>query len=289
MIKGLMTRNFDKDYRANEFGLLINANVVRLEWKRLEPEQGVFSGAQLALVEEASRLGPVRLRINGGTEAPDWVVKDNNPFPYHEGQAGITHDCPQWWNDSYIEAWEAMMLRVYNEVGMFVTDVAQSGGGTRYSEPFIRSVWHNKEVFNQIGFDFGVDEKALNRFQALMTRIWRHKQLSMSVLAWQYMEGGKPKASMDRSIAAVMRWNPDSIGAHDLREVPGAARLARWDSMYATGIPMYFQTASPQRIGDWEKALSTGLLYNAQNIELPWNFTTYDYQTLAKYAWAYKG
>jgi len=59
--------------------------------------------------------------------------------------------------------------------------------------------------------------------------------------------------------------------------------------MEATGIPLYFQTASPTRIGDWEKALQTGLSYGARNIELPYNFETYDYGTLGDFAAEYLG
>jgi len=288
LIRGLMTRNFTKDYEYNKFGMLISANVVRLEWKDLDKNPG----AAYASVKKAAQYGPVRLRVNGGTEAPVRIINDNDPFDYHEGSLGDTYLCPQWWNDNYIDEWAFMMLGLHDNVGEHVTEVAQSGGGTRWSEPFIRSVWSNKDTFNDIGFDFAVDERALNMFYALMREIWAEKTLVVSVFSWQYMEDDRPKSSIDRSIEAIERWQPDLIGAHDLRENPGASRLEHWDKMKATGIPLYFQTAQPdstvkEYIGDWTKALDYGLEYGALNIELPRTFNRWDYDTLGEYAWSY--
>ena len=178
-----------------------------------------------------------------------------------------------------------MMLRLFNDVGEYVNDVAMTAGGARYGEPFIRSVWQNKNVFNNIGFDYTVDSEALDRLYAVMRHIWRDKALSLSVFSWQYMENGKPKSSLSRAINRVAEWKPDIIGAHDLREVPGAARKARWDAMAETGVPMYFQTAAPARIGDWTAALEIGKQYGASSIELPHSFDAWDYERLGDFAW----
>lgn len=294
-ITGLMTRNFEKDYgkASPEHKEVISGNVVRIEWRDLQPTESGFSLEVLDAVYRAAEVGPVRLRINGGTEAPDWVKRANQSFHYIEGQKKIVYDCPRVWNDHYIGAWDAMMSYVYNEVGEFVTEICQSGGGFRYSENFIRGVWvkldddslRNQDTFNEIGFNFDVDREALDRFNTIMRSIWFDKPLVQPIFPWQFMEDGRPKSSLDRTFEAIERWQPDVIGPHDIRYPLDPGRQVTYQRMVQTGIRPYGQTSAPNNIGEQYKAVAMGIeTYGMQSIELPWDFINWDIVELRKLA-----
>ena len=294
-ITGLMTRNFVKDYEPAPpaYQEVITGNVVRIEWKDLQPIEGAFSLEVLDAVYRAAQVGPVRLRINGGTEAPNWVKRANQSFPYVEDQKKLVYDCPRVWNNHYIGAWGVMMSYVYNEVGEFVTEICQSGGGFRYSESFIRGVWaklddgslRNQDTFNEIGFNFDVDREALSRFNTIMSSIWFDKPLIQSIFPWQYMEDGRPKSSIDRTFDAIESWQPDVIGPHDIRYPLDPGRQVTYQRMVQTGIRAYGQTSAPNNIGEQYAAIEMGIdTYGMQSIELPYTFKSWDLAELQRLA-----
>ncbi len=284
-MNGLVTRNYVKDYPDNKHAVLLSGNVVNLTWLAIEPEPGIFDYSFIETVGSAADVGWVKLRILGGSNAPSWLIDRCEPFPYVEGQSGRTHRMPRWWTDEYVHRWEYMMRVVAHAAGSRVDVVAQTGGGTVYGEPFIRSPWQNRGVYNEIGFDLDVDTTALDRFNVVIREVWDSHRIAQSVFPWQYVDNGTPGQSLAYALDATKRWQPDVAGSHDLRETPGVVRRQTWDEIAALGIPTYFQTAHPGKIGDWEKALDWAVGYGAEYVELNRGFTSYDFAQLGGYAW----
>ncbi len=284
-MRGLVTRDYQKDYPDSKHAMLLSGNVVRFLWKNIEPEPGVFNYGFIETVEGAAGHGSVKLRILGGSNSPAWLVDRCEPFPYVEGTSGRTHRMPRWWSDEYLHRWEYMMRVVEQGIGNLVEVVAQTGGGTVYGEPFIRSVWQNKDMYNRIGFDLTVDRTALDTFNDIVRKVWKGQQIAQSMFQWQHMADGQPRQSLDLSLEATARWQPDLVGAHDLRETPGAPRKEMWDRMAALGLPLYFQTARPSKIGDWRKALDFAVGYDTEYVELNRDLESYDFAELGGYGW----
>lgn len=288
MIQGLMTRGFERDWKDDKYSLLLRGNVVNLSWSELQPKSnGPLAPAAVDRINRAAEVRPVRLRVLGGTNSPEWVKTLAKAFPYHEDQGDDDYTCPQWWLDSYIDAWEELQLRLYNVAHDAVSEVCQTGGGTRYGEIFIRGPWTNKDEYRRLGMDFETDSHALDRFYGIAKNVWHDTPIVVALYKWQFMEDGRPKASMDRAFEAVERWNPDIIGTHNFRADYDSDKGV-YDEMKATGKRLYYQTAEPARFKDWEGGLKVGLKYGARSVELPHHFRTFDYEKLAELAYQYE-
>lgn len=287
-LTGIVTRDFAKDYPDNKYALLFGGNVVLRYWKDIEPEPGVFNPAEFDKVREAAKHGPVGLRILGGSNSPDWLFGGYvDYFDYIEGTSGNVYDMPMWWTAQYQHRWEYMLRVVEREIGHLVDVIYQTGGATVFGEPFIKSPWENKDIYNDLGFDWAVDRDALNRFYTIAETVWPRQRVAVSVFPWQYIDtDGRPRSSLNGTKDVIDYWQPDLIGANDLRETPGQDRLDTWIWMEQTGIPLFWQTAQPNKIGDWHKALKWTADFGGEYVELNREFETYDFAELG--AWAYQ-
>src|SRR5205814_8510894 len=59
---------------------------------------------------------------------------------------------------------------------------------------------------------------------------------------------------------------------------------AMYDAMHALGPTIDFQTAAPERIGDWEQCLQWAIAQGASSIELNRGYPRYDKDTLRAFA-----
>ncbi|KKL57375.1 hypothetical protein LCGC14_2236010, partial [marine sediment metagenome] len=256
-----------------------------LNWNKIEPEPGVFQQAEFDKVREAAKVGPVGLRLLGGSNSPPWLARTVTYFTYTEGTSGGTFYMPVWWEAEYQHRWEYMLRVVEREVGHLVDVFYQTGGATVYGEPFIRSPWQNKDAYNNLGFDWAVDRSALEALYDIAVRVWPRQRIAVSVFPWQYMKNGQPRSSLGPTSSFILDLMPDLIGANDLRETPGQPRLNTWIWMEQTGIPLFWQTARPPKIGDWRKALEWTIDFGGEYVELNRDFETYDYAELGAWGW----
>jgi len=290
--QGLMSRDYDLSWPSNQYENALVGSVYHFEWREFEPNRGdyqesIFQGIRDAAADAAAlgKGGGVRLNMLGGTQSPQWVKDISDPFPYVEAQAGFSYTCPRWWYDTYQQAWNETFRAIRAEVGEHIAEVRMSGGGTRYGEPFIRSIWANQDALRAVGYTYDIDFEALSNFVTIISCAFPNALMYLSCFPWQsFNSAGNPVASMEATLNAIDAWSIDIVGSHDLREVPGTDRLNTWQALHDTGLPMYFQTAAPARIGDWTKALDYGIQFNARNIELVNAFQDYDYDTLMSYA-----
>ena len=283
---GLWTRNYAKDYPSDRYAQLLNGNVCLLTWAKIEPQPGVFDIPYLMQVAEAAQHGQVGLRILGGANAPTWMKHKVPSFTYVEGVSRDEYTIPQWWNGEYMHRWEYMLYVVHSFIGKFVDVIYQTGGATVYGEPMIRAPWQNTQVYNEMGFNKEVDTLALSAFYNSMSAAWYDTDVAVSCFPYQGMVDERPHVSLQQSIDFVEVWQPNLAGFNDLREDPGKERLAAWEAVWKLDIAMFFQTANPKKIGDWEIALAHASEYGAKYVELNRDFTDYDYEKLGDHAYS---
>ncbi len=277
-MRGLITRDV-KDYNGLDKRSVLLGNTVLAKWKDIEPEEGRISED---FVEMVRSYGQVNLRILGGYNAPTWL--DVNKFTYIEGVSGVQYSMPYWWDEEYMTAWDVLNLRLANLLGPFVDTIHLTGGGTLYAEPFIRSIWANKDTM-PIGGDR--DLEALFRMHVQQQAAWKYNNSALSLHPHQYLNNlGRPRSSLDAAMSHALEVAPTYVGAHNLRENPTSAMLDQWDALAQLPFSVYFQTANPKQIGDWRLAMARGLTYHPQFVELNKDLDTYDVEDMVTYTHA---
>jgi len=276
-MNGLITRDV-KDYDpTNSRSAILGGNTILVKWSDIEPTEGQIDPNFL---EHVRSFGTgINLRILGGASAPTWL---NVPtFTYNEGVSGRAYDMPYWWTERYMSAWEVLNLRLENMLGVWVDTIHLTGGGTLYAEPFIRSVWANRDTL-PIGIE--EDQAALLRMHKQQTEAWPYGYTALSVHPWQGLSAtGTPISSLPLAVEHALAVKPTYVGAHNLRENPTAAMLAQWDAIKELPFKAYFQTANPTKIDNWVKALDRGMAYEPVFIELNRDLKTYSVEAMVDF------
>jgi len=76
-----------------------------LRWADVEPTRGA--------VVLPARVGPTRLTIRGGTDAPRWLAEQTGTVPVVQPLTErLLGHAARWWHPAYVEAWAALHVRL---------------------------------------------------------------------------------------------------------------------------------------------------------------------------------
>ncbi len=181
-----------------------------------------------------------------------------------------------------------------------VSEVTLARCGTRYSEPLIRqsSVELNRRAALSNGYTYVADYTCLTneidmfdaRNIAKTGKLFKNTRVSFAVNPYQAFSPPSGRTA-NQDTLNLMDYCRSRLGK---RCVLGnnSIRFPEKDDAYtaiyskqkALGKPLYYQTATPVKIGDWQKTLEWAVQQGASSVELNEAYISYDKTALSLYA-----
>lgn len=271
---------------------VVNCSVVKADWSALQPTAGGPIAPNNVIDEaiaEADRLNAadpgldlrLKLRVYAGLAAPDWSKQlDGPPVTLKDPQ---THEVigtvPRFWTDRFGAAYENLMEQLaarYDDTPVLL-EVVVSRCTTQFAEPFLRQAndRDNRAAYEAAGYTVEQD-KACHRTQLRThARLWQHTRSSVAFSPFQTFDGGgvyQDEAFTERMMdyCRTELGSRCVLGNNTIRSpLPGGNYPAMYQKIAALGRPIYFQTATAAKIGDWRATLDWAVRQGAAMVELP--------------------
>ena len=290
-IKGLLDRNRMPPAALHPYfgGFVVNAY-----WKELQPsfdgllaDNNVIDQAirQIRQTPSANHM-KLKIRIFSGQYAPEWV-KNLGEGPVYVGDKydGVgAKAVPRWWEDEY-QAKYASLLEQLSARYDTVPEVAEftiSGCMTIYAEPLLRSVALESNRVNLLRAGYTANKDMTAQRKTIRAhRVFRQTHSSIALNPYQYVtEEGEGVISLDSTVALlneayeVLR-GKIVLGNNSLR-IPlsylGPKYASMYAAMFAKNTNVYFQTATPERVGDLAATLQWAIDSGVNYVELPYGY-----------------
>lgn len=266
--------------------------VVNVYWDKVQPNNG--SEFNTASIEEqlAKSHYPdsrVRMRVFAGRFAPDWVKREVGNIPWVEAEDTKvgSYQLPLFWTDAYSVRYNAFMnkLAARYDDDLRVAEVTLSKCMTTYAEPMIRQISNRTNVDNALraGYTYQADVDCLRNNIDNVAAHWSKTRFDIALNPFQGFNrpAGQTPNTVTLEILSYCRQKLGIrcvLGNNSLRST--VALGENYDEIYAAmkaaGGPIYFQTATPQKIGDYKATLQKAVDLGAWSVELNASYSTYD-------------
>jgi hypothetical protein len=280
----------------------LQAGAIEVKWSDLEPSgPGLVAGNPIdAAIAAAGCQTPLRLRVQAGIAAPEWVkqasggdVSVTNPFDGSTGTVG------RFWTDSFRQSYDHLqseLAAAYDSVPN-LDEVVVSRCSMFYPEPFLRGTSVKSNVTNLLaaGYKLATDQQCqLEEIDSSVSH-WTTARVGVSFNPYQVINADGtvgPSESYTEQVMGYCRYTAGSrcvLENDSIRDpisglpslygqmysaMSGAAgpvhvTVGGLDVMVALGAPLAFQTAVEANIGDFWGTLIWARQHHAASVELP--------------------
>ena len=278
------------------FRQVITNWVVDVAWSQLQPEAGGPIAANNPIdqaVSAAQQAGmSLKLRVRAGVDAPEWAkqlggtsINAQDEFNGGSGTIG------RFWLPAFGQAYEDLQRKLaarYDSVPQ-ILEVSISRCTTFTAEPMIRqgkSVKTIQALF-AAGYSVAADQQCQSE-QIDAHAVWASTRSGLTLNPYQSLSPDGSYQSDAAFSAAMMRHCRDVLGArcvlenHSIRWPPKSepSYVQLYRDMKAAGPPFSFQTATPDRIGDWQQTLKWAAQFGDNSVELNVGYPKYDLNEL---------
>jgi hypothetical protein len=276
---------------ADMFPGLLGGIVINATWSALQPLQAgaldfTAIDSALALVRTYNAANPsaplgVKLRVYGGTNAPDWAKAIGGPINIVRNMAG----CPNppcnltigaYWTTGYIAAWRAFqtLLAARYDTEPLIHQVAVTSCASQTDEPFV-STSDTGSRANLM--DAGLTDTAQ---QACLTGAiddygaWTNTLIDYTFNVYVKVGGGGTVPAFTTTVMDLCR---STLGPrcvldnHALSYPPNPSDALVYSNMQSATVkgPINFQTQAPNGFAcEWTGTIAQGVAYGASAIEV---------------------
>lgn len=285
---GLMTRGVPSSTEAPYLG----GFAVVIDWREVEPARGRYDFAFIdARVATARKYGMgVRLRVNAGTQAPDWAKGIGGaPVKAYDHQRNVETTIGRFWTPAYQSTWRELQSTLASryDANPTVREVNVSGTGVLSSEVMLLMATDkvpstgltNGHYWLAAGYTEAQRQAALSGDIEFMATAWPHTRLDLCLHPMQTLDAaGRVTSSVPTTMAVFDRARAAHPGLHAFHTGYGipiitglkAEPRAVYDAVFARRAPFDVQTlnidagiGAPATVLPW--AADHGML----SIELP--------------------
>ena len=288
-----------------DFAGVVDAGVVNVAWADLEFEPGrlvvpnaiddaiEIVGARRGLDGDGPRVA-LKLRVTAGIDAPEWAKRiggDPIALPLPDGPGATIG---RFWLPEHMAAYADLHRRLADRYDALevVREVTIAGCMTRYAEPLVRGATNAATLDALVDGGLTLEaDRTCQEQQLLAHRPWRLTRSSLALNPHQAVggsgDGGTWHVDLDFTLS-LMRRCREVLGArcvlanNSIRWPPVRGAYAEmYAEMAKAGPPIVFQTATPDRIGDWQRTIAWAADQGATAVELNRAYPTYDRDALA--------
>ena len=271
---------------------VVNCFVVQADWSALQPTQGgpiasnnVIDQA-IASVNQQNAANPglnlrIKLRVYAGVAAPDWAKQlDGPPVTLKDPQTGaLIGTVPRFWTTRFGAAYDNLMqqLAARYDNAPALLEVAVSRCTTQFAEPFLRQANDpdNRAAYLAAGYTTAQDEACLQAQIDTHARLWQHTRSGLAFSPFQSFDSSG--VHQDEAFTEqMMDYCRSVLGSRCVLgnntiswPLPGGNYTSMYGKIAALGGPIYFQTATAAKIGDWQATLDWAAQEGAGMVELP--------------------
>ena len=285
---GLMTRGIPSSVERPYLG----GFAVVADWREVEPARGRYDFSFIdARVGSARSFGMgVRLRINAGTQAPDWAKAIGGaPVPTYDHQRKVSTIIGRFWTPSYQAAWRELMatLAARYDANPTVREVNVSGTGVLSSEVMLLMATDklpstgrtNGSYWLAAGYTESQRQAALAGDIEFMASVWRQSRLDLCLHPMQMLDAsGRVTSSVPVAMAVWDRARAAHRNLHAFHTGYGmpiitgqkAEPRAMYDALLARRAPFDVQTLNMDAgLGDPNVVLPWAASHGMLSLELP--------------------
>lgn len=285
---GLMTRGVPSSTEAPYLG----GFAVVIDWREVEPQRGRYDFTFIdARVATARKYGMgVRLRVNAGTQAPDWAKGIGGaPVKAYDHQRHVETTIGRFWTAAYQSSWRELQstLAARYDANPTVREVNVSGTGVLSSEVMLLMATDkvpstgrtNGAYWLAAGYTEAQRQAALAGDIEFMATAWPHTRLDLCLHPMQTLDAtGKVTSTVATTVAVFDQARAAHPSVHAFHTGFGIPIItgtkteprAVYDAVLARRAPFDVQTlnidagiGAPATVLPW--AASHGML----SIELP--------------------
>ena len=283
----------DRQHEARSAYLgVVNCFVVQADWSALQPTEGGPIAANnvidqaIASVNQQNAANPglnlrIKLRVYAGVAAPDWAKQlDGAPVTLKDPQTGAPiGTVPRFWTSKFGAAYDNLMQQLAGryDSAPALLEVAVSRCTTQFAEPFLRQANDpdNRAAYLAAGYTTAQDEACLQAQLGTHARLWQHTRSGVAFSPFQTLDSSG--VHQDEAFTEhMMDYCRQVLGSRCVLgnntiswPVPGGNYTSMYQHIAALGGPIYFQTATAAKIGDWQATLNWAVEEGAGMIELP--------------------
>jgi hypothetical protein len=240
-------------------------------------------------IAEADRLNAatpglnlhLKLRVFAGVAAPDWAKNlDGPPVTLHATQTAAVDTVPRFWTARFGAAYDNLMTQLaarYDKAPVLL-DVAVSRCTTYYAEPLLRQAADasNRAAYIAAGYTVAQDQACQRAQIDTHARVWARTRSSLAFNPYQSVDSADSWHTDEAFTEQMMDYCRTTLGRrcvlgnNSLSSPPDDGPYTpMYQKIAALGAPMYFQTATAARIGDWRATLDWAVAQGANMVELP--------------------
>jgi hypothetical protein len=266
---------------------VVRGFVVRVGWAQLErsPFGPIVAGnpidRALAYVRSHRPLGlRVKLRVLAGTAAPAWAKHLGGP-PVHicDPTDQVCGWVGRFWTPQFGKAYQDLQakLAARYDAAPEILETAITRCTTIYGEPLLRqtSLPGNVSALRDAGYSEQADQLC-QREQLEAHRVWQRTRSALALNPYEAIGGGGA-LSLDTDFTASLMASCRQLlgdrcvlGNNSIRSKSLGPFYGRmYDDITRLGPPIYFQTASSDRVGNIFDTLSWAVAHGAGMVELP--------------------
>ncbi len=291
-LKPVVSGVYDRQHLAKAAYLpVVNGAVVKANWRDLQPTRGgpiasnnvidqTIAAAQELNAQDPTRQVRLKLRVFAGVNAPEWAKQlDGAPFTLHDPQTGaLIGTVGRFWTANFKAAYDDLQakLAAKYDSNKLIVDVTTGRCTTEFNEPFLRqgALASNRAAYLAAGYTVSKDQRCQSQQIDTHARVWIQTRTSLAFNPYQRIDSAGVKVDVAYT-ESMMDYCRQQLGS---RCVLGSNSLSwplddgPYTSMYAKisslGAPIYYQTATPSKIGDWATALDWATTHGANMVEL---------------------
>jgi predicted TIM-barrel fold metal-dependent hydrolase len=235
--------------------------------------------------------------VRAGTFAPEWAKQlDGPPVAGKDTFNAKQGTLPRFWTPAFKQAYDHLqqLLVARYDATAEVAETQITRCMTFTAEPLIRQARTNETLRALVaaGFTSALDEQC-QREQIEEHLVWQRTRSGLSFNPYQRV-GADGKVTIDPAFAvSLMDQCRKVLGKRCVLEnhsIRWPAKSSEYDPVYAgmdrLGAPISYQTATPDRIGDWRKTLQWAVDHHGNSVELNRGYPQYDLKNLETFAHA---
>lgn len=295
------------DFRTYRGKPLVNNYVVDVEWNKIEKNKGTydFSSIQGKIDAATATRSQIRMRVFSGRFAPDWLKRELGSVTWKETEdleKGV-FQIPKFWTTAYQTEYKKFLTALSSRYdgNPRVSEITMAMCMTTYAEPMIRQTRsvENKNNALSNGYSYLDDYGCLKNEVSLFDnrpdsvtagRLFANTRVTLAVNPFQGFNPPSGRNAMNDTLS-FMRYCRDVLGSRCVlgnNSIRYPAISGSYGQIYtqqkALGKTLYYQTATPPKIGDWKRTMEWAIAQGASSIELNSGYGSYDKAVLAGYS-----